>query len=111
GPRAVIISALRREEAETAVAALVGGGVPDGTRVEAEWGNIFMPESLKDLSSEEVLGDAANRKLLLDDLLGELTDDVVRRSALGALLARHRPELVVDCVNTATAFAYQNMFA
>src|SRR5690606_11477021 len=58
-----------------------------------------------------VLGDAANRKLLLDDLLGELTDDVVRRSALGALLARHRPELVVDCVNTATAFAYQNMFA
>ena len=58
-----------------------------------------------------MLADPEARALLLDDLLGELTDEVVRRSTLGVLLERHRPELVVDCINTATAFAYQNMFA
>jgi hypothetical protein len=34
----------------------------------------------------------------------------VKRSALGALLIRRRPAVIVDCVNTATAFAYQNVF-
>lgn len=111
GPRAVIISALRRDEAEGAVADLLAGGVPEGTDVTAEWGNIFLPEPLKERSREELLADPEARALLLDDLLGELTDEVVRRSTLGALLERHRPELVVDCINTATAFAYQNMFA
>ncbi|HEX7090425.1 MAG TPA: hypothetical protein VF192_09825 [Longimicrobiales bacterium] len=110
-PGAVVISALRREEAEQAVAELTAEGVPSGTRVVAEWGNIFLPEPLKDRSREEVLSDPASRALLLDDLLGELTDDVVRRSTLGVILARHQPHLVVDCVNTATAFAYQNVFA
>lgn len=110
-PRAVIISALRRDEAERAVADLAAAGVPEGTRLLAEWGDIFLPEPLKDRAREDVLADPESRALLVDDLLGELTDDVVRRSTLGVLLERHRPELVVDCVNTATAFAYQNMFA
>jgi hypothetical protein len=48
--------------------------------------------------------------MLLDDLLGELTEEVGKRSALGALLMRRRPAIIVDCVNTATAFAYQNIF-
>ena len=110
-PGTVVISALRREEAEGAVGDLLADGLPEGTRLIAEWGNVFLPEPLKDRPRDEVLADPESRALLLDDLLGELTDEVVRRSALGALLDRHRPELVVDCINTATAFAYQNMFA
>ncbi|CAN5685442.1 hypothetical protein BH23GEM10_BH23GEM10_11870 [soil metagenome] len=57
-----------------------------------------------------MFGAPAARALLLDDLYGELTDDVVERSALGTLLLRLRPRIVIDCVNTATAFAYQNVF-
>ncbi|MFO7260452.1 MAG: short-chain dehydrogenase [bacterium] len=110
-PGTVVLSALRRDEAEGAVEELRAAGVPEGTRLVPEWGNVFLPEPLKDRSREEVLADPESRALLLDDLLGELTDEVVRRSALGVLLERHRPELVVDCINTATAFAYQNMFA
>ena len=37
-------------------------------------------------------------------------EQVVQRSAMGALLERRRPAIIVDCVNTATAFAYQNIF-
>lgn len=110
-PARVVLSGLTRREAESAVAELLAeGGVPAGTTVEPAWGDIFVPEALKDRPRAEILASPEARALLLDDLYGELTDDVVRRSALGALLLRTRPEIIVDCVNTATAFAYQNIF-
>jgi hypothetical protein len=46
----------------------------------------------------------------VDDLYGELTDEVFRRSALGTLLLDVRPDVVVDSVNTAGALAYQDAF-
>jgi NAD(P)-dependent dehydrogenase (short-subunit alcohol dehydrogenase family) len=110
-PRAVIISALTRAEAEAAVDALRReGGIAEETKLIAEWGDLFVPESLKDRSRADILADPKARGLVLDDLYGELTPEVVERSALGAMLLRHRPQIVVDCVNTATAFAYQNVF-
>jgi NAD(P)-dependent dehydrogenase (short-subunit alcohol dehydrogenase family) len=108
-PAGVIISGLTRREAETAVAEL-SGEAEAGTKLVAEWGDVFLPETFKDQRRDDVLADAAGRAALLADLLDELSDDVVRRSALGSMLERHRPEIVVDCINTATAFAYQNIF-
>src|SRR5690606_33951249 len=111
GPRALVITALTREEAEGAIAGLEAEGiVPDGTSLVGEWGDIFLPEAVKDWPRAKVLEDAGARAQLLDDLYGELTPAVVERSTLGALLLRHRPQIVVDCVNTATALAYQNVF-
>jgi NAD(P)-dependent dehydrogenase (short-subunit alcohol dehydrogenase family) len=110
-PARLVISALKREEAEQAVAELRSDpALAVETALEAAWGDLFLPESLKDRGREEVLAEAASRSLVLDDLYGELTDAVVRRSAFGALLLRARPAIVVDCINTATAFAYQNVF-
>lgn len=110
-PKAVVISALKQEEAEGAIADLQAEGiVPEGTELIAEWGDLFLPEALRDRARAEVLADPATRARILDDLYGELSDDVVERSTLGSLILRHRPEIVVDCVNTATVFAYQNVF-
>jgi NAD(P)-dependent dehydrogenase (short-subunit alcohol dehydrogenase family) len=110
-PRALVIAALTRREAEQGVAELRAEGVvPEGTELVAEWGDLFVPEPLKELGRREIVADAEHRALLLDDLYGDLTDAVLRRSALGALLFRHRPQILIDCVNTATAFAYQNVF-
>lgn len=108
-PRKIVLTALTRAEVERAVEELRSEA--EGVEVAAEWGDMFGPESLKDRSRGDVLADAEARARLLDDLYGELSDDVVKRSHFASLLDRHRPELVVDCVNTATAFAYQNMFA
>jgi len=107
-PARIIVTSLRREDAEGAVAALSqeAGGVP----LEAAWGDIFVADAVKDIPRAEVLADPDTRAALIDDLYGELTDDVVARSALGALLLRTRPDIIVDCINTATAFAYQNVF-
>jgi len=110
-PAAVVVSALTQREAEEAVGQLRSEGiVPEGTRLEAEWGDIFVPVAMKDRRRAEILQDAQARAQLLDDLYDELSDEVIERSTLGSMLLRHRPELVIDCVNTATAFAYQNLF-
>jgi NAD(P)-dependent dehydrogenase (short-subunit alcohol dehydrogenase family) len=109
GPRKIVVSALTRAEAESAVAEL--GREAGEVEIVAEWGDMFWPESLKDRPRTEVMNDPAARAQLLDEVYGDLTEDLVRRSHFASLLARHRPEIVVDSVNTATAFAYQNVFA
>src|SRR5687767_5556416 len=110
-PRAVIVTGLTRAEAEKAVTELRAEEIfGENTKLSAEWGDIFLPEKLKDKSRRDVLEDPGARGDLIDDLYGELNEDVVNRSALGALLLRHKPNIVIDTVNTATAFAYQNIF-
>ena len=110
-PARVVITGLTRAEAETAVRDLADEKLfPAATRLVAEWGDIFLPEKLKDRSRRDLLEDARARGDLIDDLYGELNEDVVNRSALGSLLLRHQPDIVIDSVNTATAFAYQNIF-
>ncbi len=111
-PRAIIISALTHAEAETALDELRrDGDIPTGTELHAVSGDLFLPDELKDRSLQDVLADPAARALILDDLYGEPAEDAVARSALGAILLRYEPEIVVDCVNTATAVAYQNVFS
>lgn len=108
-PESIVIAALSEDEARDGVAALQP--TAGGTRLEAEWGNLFVPAELKDAPRGHLLEDAAARGLILEDLFGGLGEGVVRRSSLGDLVLRHRPTLVVDCVNTATGFAYQNVFS
>jgi NAD(P)-dependent dehydrogenase (short-subunit alcohol dehydrogenase family) len=109
-PKAILVSGLTRAEAEEAVDELRAEPAFQNINVWAEWGDIFVAEDMKEHPRADMLADSAARARLLDDVFGELTEDAVKRSALGALLLRWRPEIVVDCVNTATAFAYQNVF-
>ena len=88
GPASIVLSALRRDEAEAAVAELQRDGAAQGVRIEAEWGDLFMPEAVRERSRADILGDVASRGMVLDDLFGELSDDVVERSTLGAMLLR-----------------------
>ena len=108
-PRRIVLTALTRQEVEPAAEELRDEA--SDVEVAAEWGDMFGPETLKDRPRGEVLAEPEARRQLLDDLYGELTDDVLQRSHFASLLDRHRPEIVVDCVNTATAFAYQNIYA
>ena len=110
-PALVVITGLTQAEAEGAVEEIKAEGIFDSsTRLEAEWGDMFVPSALKDSTRRDVLEHADERGALIDDLFGELTDDVVKRSTLGTMLLKWQPDIVVDSVNTATAFAYQNIF-
>ena len=110
-PRRIILTSLRKEEAEEAVSTLRA----DFPNARADffipwWGNIFVREDLKDLPRKEILGRAKNRAMLIEDIVEELSTTVLHRSSLHRLLMKYKPEVVVDCVNSATGIAYQDIF-
>jgi len=110
-PREIIVSALTQQEAEAAVDQFHREGViPATTRLTPIGGDLFLPYSLRDRPLHEVIADPKTRKELLDDLYGEPDQDQLHRSTLGRVFLDHEPEIVVDCVNTATIVAYQNIF-
>ncbi len=110
GPARVVVAGLTREEAEEAVAELREEFGSGGSAIDPYWGDLFVPAALKDRPRREILADPQARALLVEDLYGEMTDEVFRRSALGQLLLEVRPQVVVDSINTAGALAYQNFF-
>jgi len=110
-PREMIITSLTRAEAREAVQSLQRE-YPDAGRgfFVPWWGNIFLREELKDIPREKILGSRRHRAMVIEDILEELTGPVLKRSSLYRLLQRYRPDIVVDCVNSATAIAYQDIF-
>ncbi len=110
-PRNIIVASLKQWEAEEAVAQL-RKEFPEFDRdfFIPWWGNIFVRDEFKDMSREEILANPEYRRTLINDIIGELTDEVLKQSALYKLLNRFAPEIVIDCINTATAIAYQDIF-
>ncbi len=103
----VIVLSLERWQAEEAVALL--SKTTDIT-LTPEWGNIFVREQFKHLSRSEILDDEKCRETLIKDVLDDLNDDILKHSFLYKVIKKHRPSIVVDCVNSATAVAYQDIF-
>jgi len=107
-PRRLVLVALFEDEVRAAARALE----PHRGRaaVAVEWGNVFLPAAVAQLDVTTVYASPEHRALVLDDVLGDLSDDVLERSLLFRLLAQYKPDAVVDSINTATAFAYQDLF-
>src|SRR3989441_6457925 len=107
-PRRLVLVALFEDEVRAAARALepYRGGVT----IDVEWGNVFMPAPVARLDIATIMSKAEHRALVLGDLLGDLTDTVLERNLLFQLLVRYKPDAVVDSINTATAFAYQDIF-
>lgn len=105
--RIVLVALGEKETAETAVSLAPAAG---DTAIQIEHGNVYLPVGLARLSRETLLDDPAHRRALIEEVYGDLSEGMVERSFLVQLLQRHRPDAVVDCINTATAFAYQDVF-
>jgi hypothetical protein len=106
-PRRIVLVALFEGEVKATAQALEP--YRGRTAIAVEWGNLFVPAALARLEHGAMVANAEHRALLLRDVLGELTDDVLHRSFLYQLLMKYRPDAVVDSINTATAFAYQDV--
>jgi hypothetical protein len=109
-PARLVIAALRRDEAEEGVATLQQEPDSEVVEVVAEWGDILLRTSHRNDSRTAMLETDEGRAEILDDLLGHLREEDFKRNLLYHLLETHRPEIVIDCVNTATAIAYQDLF-
>ncbi|MGC9078204.1 MAG: NAD-dependent epimerase/dehydratase family protein [Candidatus Kapaibacteriota bacterium] len=110
-PAKIFVSSLRKSEAEEAVQHLQKEypNVPLDT-FEAKWGNIFARNDWKDMDWLDVLSNPKWRQEVIDDIYCELSEEILKKSALYTLIEETRPDLVIDCVNTATSIAYQDIY-
>jgi len=111
-PKRLIVTSLRREEAEEAVAKLRSEfpDMPPET-IQPAWGNLFVRHEWKDTPRSQLLADPETRMELIRDILEELTPQMLEQSALYRLLVDTQPDGVIDCINTATAIAYQDVYS
>lgn len=107
-PKSIVVVALTERETSAASAALVP--FAGGTAIVTEHGNVYLPASLAKADRATLTDSAENRRLLIEDLYGDLGEETIGRSWLVQLLTKYKPAAVVDCVNTATAFAYQDVY-
>ena len=110
-PRRMIVTSLTRTEAMEAVASLRNDYPDAGNNYFIPWwGNIFVREQLKDMPREAILSSEKHRTMIIEDIVEELSGPVLKRSSLYRLMQKYRPDVVVDCVNSATGIAYQDIF-
>lgn len=110
-PGMLIVSSLKQSEAEDAIQ-MLRNEYPDRNpeMFQAKWGNVFTRTDWKDIDFRDVLGQADRRKIHIKDIFYELTPDVIDNSALYQLIAETKPDIVIDCINTATAIAYLDIY-
>lgn len=106
-PRRIVLVARFADEVRATADAL--DRVRGKTAIDLEWGDVFAPASLAQLDRTTIFESAEHRARLLQDTLGDFSDAILERSYLYRLLMQYRPDAVVDCINTATAFAYQDV--
>jgi hypothetical protein len=108
-PRKIVIASLFSAEVEHALAEL---GKTFADR-EIEWvgehGNIFVRSEYAEVNPRELLQDPVHREAVFADLFDKI-EDAYERSYLVTLIRKHRPDVIIDSVNTSTAISYQNVY-
>ncbi len=106
-PRRVVLVGLRETEVEEAAEALAE--LAPGVEVLGEWGDILVRDEFSRRPRRDLLADPSAREAIFSDLLGPF-EPAFERSRLARLIREHRPDVVVDAINTATAISYQDVY-
>lgn len=111
-PSKIILASLNEWEAREAVENL-SKEFPDYPKenIIPWWGNIFLRQEWKDQNKLELLKNPEIRKILIDDIIEELDDEILKAQSLYQLITTYKPSVIIDCINTATGIAYQNIYS
>ena len=108
-PKKVILTSLLKKEAEE-ICDVLNKEFKVKNLFIPFWGNIFVRHEYKDLNREEILNDPVKRRKTLEDIVNELDGKMLGESSIYKMLQKYKPNLIIDCINTATAIAYQNIY-
>lgn len=111
-PEQLIVSSLKQSEAEDAINQLRKEYPASNPEMFVpKWGNVFTRTNWKDDDFKSmILNNKDARKAHIHDVFMELSDDILETSALYQLIVETKPDLVIDCINTATAIAYLDIY-
>jgi hypothetical protein len=107
-PKEIIVCSLEKWQAEEACKTL--SKEAGDVTLTPVWGNVFVRQELKDKTRNEILNNPHNRNFLIHDVFSTLTEDILEQSFLFHIIKENHPEIVIDCVNSATALAYQDIY-
>ena len=111
-PKRIIITSLKYSEAQEAVAKLQEEFPQSGKSLFVPWGgDIFVRNEFREQNRLALLEDKEKRQIILNDIMDELSDDIIKSSSVYNLLITYQPEIIIDCINTATAIAYQDIYS
>ena len=71
-------------------------------------GNIFVRPDLASASREELKTNPEYRQMLYEDLFNPL-NEASQHSMLVEIIKEHKPDVIIDCINTATGISYQDI--
>ena len=120
-PRILTIAARRQSRAEETAAALVAEFPDSITKIVPAWGDVFLRAEWQTDGRDPraaAMADSETRQRLIADILDPLDEEITDTSFLAQLIEGRAPgldgtpaQIVVDCINTATAVSYQNIYA
>jgi len=111
-PKQIIVTSLKKEEAEDEIKRLINefSFLPKDYFIP--WsGNVFTRNEFKDMNRIDLLTDPKKRKILMQDTMEELNEEILHSSAIYQLLMKYKPEIIIDCINSATGIAYQDVYS
>ncbi len=108
-PAKVILTSLYKNEAEEICKVLNNEFKVKNVFIPF-WGNIFTRYEYKDLDRNEILNDSIKRRKTIEDIVYELNDKILKESCIYKMLEKFKPDVIIDCINTATSIAYQNIY-
>ncbi len=110
-PAQLIVSSLKESEAKDAVESLRKEYSDHPAEMFVpKWGNIFSREEWKNENWGNVLAEEDTRRGFIKDIFYELDEEIAEKSALYNLITESKPDIVIDCINTATAIAYLDIY-
>lgn len=120
-PAVLWVASRRREKAEQAVRQLQAEFPQAPTRILPMWGDVFLRAEWQAdgvPARTDILADPAKRRRLIADILDPLDEDIIQSSLLTRMIQGRTSnldgipaQLVVDCMNTATRVAYQDIYS
>ena len=108
-PRKIVIASLYHAEVEKALAEFQKMQTHATIEWAGEHGNVFVRSEYADENPRRLLADPLHRKVLFADLYDKIEDNY-ERSHLVSIIRRHKPDVIIDSINTATAISYQNVY-
>ncbi len=109
-PKKIVIISLYDDEVEEALDDLRQMFGNTSIEFVGVAGDIFVREEFTNQPRKKLLESYICRDKLYDDLFGSL-ESAYASSRLANLIRKHRPSVIIDAINTATAISYQDVYA
>jgi len=109
-PSELVVTSLRENEASEIQSILENHPLNRGTKIVSVHGDLFVRNELSSLSKADIYSKPEQVELMIHDIYDDLGPDIIGNSKLYQIMDKHKPQVLIDCINTATALAYQNVY-